>query len=246
MKNFLINNSGKIGVLFIFILFSYLGYNLYNAPADGITDKFIYLMKEYGYIILFSWSILEGESGLVMAGLLCSTEDMNLYIAIFVAGLGGFVGDQIYFYIGRYNKKYVHSKFKGQRRKFALAHLLLKKHGWPIIFAQRYMYGLRTVIPISIGLTRYDAKTFAIINLISAWCWGAITIVPVWYFGEEILELLKIAKEHWYFAIPLVIALISGVYFFFSKATKKTNKREDKQKIIEIEKEIHELKPNDK
>ena len=206
-----------------------------------MTEILIELMKEYGYIILFLWSILEGESGLIMAGLLTSTGDMNLYFAVFIAGLGGFTGDQIYFYIGRYNKRYVHSKFKGQRRKFALSHLLLKKYGWPIIFAQRYMYGMRTIIPIAIGLTRYDAKKFAIINLLSAWTWGAITIVPVWYFGEEILDLLKQAKEYWYFAIPLALGLIGGVSYYFKKATAKTNKR----KIKDIEKEIHEIKSND-
>jgi signal transduction histidine kinase/membrane protein DedA with SNARE-associated domain len=179
-------------------------------------------MKEYGYIILFSWSILEGESGLIMAGLLSSTGDMNLYIAIFIAGLGGFTGDQIYFYIGRHNKKYVHKKFKSQRRKFALAHLLLKKYGWPIVFMQRYMYGLRTIIPISIGLTRYDAKTFAIINLISAWTWAAITIVPVWYFGEEILNLVYIAKEHWRIILFVIIFIIilGSLFYFFKNTTK--------------------------
>ena len=75
--------------------------------------------------------------GLVMAGLLTHTGDMNLFMAIFIAGLGGFAGDQVYFYIGRFNKKFVYRKPKGQRRKLALAHLLLKKYGWPIIFVQR-------------------------------------------------------------------------------------------------------------
>jgi membrane protein DedA with SNARE-associated domain len=224
LKKFLAKNSGKISTVIVVTLFSYLAFNLYLAPVDGITNKFIYLMKEYGYVILFSWSILEGESGLVMAGLLCSTGDMNLYLAIFIAGLGGFTGDQIYFYIGRYNKSYVHSKFKGQRRKFALAHLLLKKYGWPIIFAQRYMYGMRTVIPISIGLTRYDAKTFAFINLISSWMWGAITIVPVWYFGDEILELLKVAKQYWYIAVPFALTIGGSIIYYFHTVTKKNNK----------------------
>ena len=221
MRKKLLNNSGKIGTILTISLFSFLAFNLYNAPVSGFENKFVYLMKEFGYIILFSWSILEGESGLIMAGLLASTNDMNLYIAIFVAGLGGFVGDQIYFYIGRYNKSYVFKKFKGQRRKFALSHLLLKKYGWPIIFAQRYMYGMRTIIPISIGLTRYSAKMFAIINLISAWMWATITIVPVWYFGENILEFIKVAKEHWYFAIPLVIILLGSILYFFHNTTKK-------------------------
>ncbi len=56
------------------------------------------------------------------------------------------------------------------------------------------MYGMRTIIPISIGLTRYDARKFAFINLISAWCWAALTIVPVWYFGEQIMIVLHWAK----------------------------------------------------
>ncbi len=219
---FIKNNSGKLITLIVVVFFSYLAFNLYMAPVEGLDNKFLHLMKEYGYIILFAWSILEGEMGLIMAGLLCHTGDMWLPIAIFVAGLGGFVGDQIYFYIGRYNKSYVHAKFKGQRRKFALAHLLLKKYGWPIIFVQRYMYGMRTIIPISIGLTRYDAKMFAFINLLSAWCWAAFTIIPVWYFGDEILKILEIAKEHWYLAVPFALVFGGSILYYFHNATKKT------------------------
>jgi len=220
------DHSGKIlfAVVLLFLLF--LGYNLYQAPVEGFENKFIYLLQTYGYIILFAWSILEGELGLIMAGLMTHEGSMNLYMAIFIAGLGGFAGDQIYFYTGRFNKAYVHKNFKGQRRKFALAHLLLMKYGWPIIFVQRYMYGMRTIIPISIGLTRYSAKTFAFINLISAWCWAAITIVPVWYFGEEILIVIKWAKDHWYYAAPFGILIGGSILYYFHKVTKKKEKGE--------------------
>jgi membrane protein DedA with SNARE-associated domain len=217
--------SAKILLFVVVVFFSFLAYKLYEAPVEGFEEKFVYLLKQYGYIILFAWGMLEGEAGLIMAGLLSHTGDMNLYIAIFVAGLGGFAGDQVYFYIGRFNKSHVHKKFKGQRRKFALAHLLLQKYGWPIIFAQRYMYGMRTIIPISIGLTRYNARMFAFINLISAWCWAAITIVPVWYFGDEILEVLDWAKEHWYLALPIVLIFGGSIIYYFNKATKKIEKK---------------------
>jgi len=222
--HFFKKNSGKIATVIVILFFSYLGYNLYHAPVDGVHDKFIYLMKQHGYSILFSWSILEGEMGLLMAGLLCHTGDMSLPIAIFVAGLGGSVGDQIYFYIGRYNKSYVHKKFKGQRRKFALAHLLLQKYGWPIIFAQRYMYGMRTIIPISIGLTRYSAKMFAFINLLSAWTWAAVTIIPVWYFGQDILDMLEVAKEYWYLIVPFGAIVGGSILYYFHTATQKNKK----------------------
>ena len=186
---------------------------------------FLDLLKEYGYIVLFFWSILEGELGLLMGGIMCHTGDMNLPIAIFVAGLGGFSGDQIYFYIGRYSKKYIHKKLHKQKRKFAIAHLLLKKYGWPIIFIQRYMYGLRTIIPMSIGLTRYSASKFAIINLLSAWTWAALTIIPAYIFGEEILKVLEYAKQHWYFALPIVGAFLVGVYFVFKSIEDRIEKK---------------------
>jgi membrane protein DedA with SNARE-associated domain len=200
----------------------------------------IEIFKEYGYFILFGWSILEGETGLFMAGLLCYSGDMNLYLAIFVAGLGGFVGDQLYFFIGRYNKSYVTKKFVSQRRKFALAHLLLKKYGWSIIFIQRYMYGLRTIIPISIGLTKYSAKSFAFINLISAWCWASVTIIPVWYFGKEVLIIIDIAKEYWYVVLILISIFFTSLYLYF-KSTSIKAKKNNKKVYKKINKQIHQL-----
>lgn len=178
---------------------------------------FLEWLKEYGYIVLFAWSILEGELGLVMAGIMSHTGDMNLFAAIIVGALGGFVGDQIYFYIGRYNKKYIHDKLRSQRRKFAIAHLLLKKYGWPLIFVQRYMYGMRTVIPMAIGLTKYSGRQFAIINMVSALFWAALTIIPAYYFGEHLLAILAWIKSHWYLAIPLVVILFGSVSFIFKR-----------------------------
>lgn len=192
---------------------------------------------EYGYIILFVWCILEGEMALIMGGILSHSGDMNLYLSIFVAGLGGFAGDQIYFYIGRFNKKYINKKLAKQRHKFAIAHMLLDKYGWPLIFMQRYMYGLRTVIPMAIGTTRYSSKKFAIINLISAWCWASITIIPAWYFGEEIWQIIYLAKKHWYFAIPIFIIFILIIVFIFKKIehniynNRKNNKKRRKNEI---------------
>lgn len=186
-----------------------------------MEDLFLGWLKEYGYVILFLWSILEGETGLIMAGVMSHTGDMQYLLAVFVAGLGGFAGDQLYFYIGRFNKGLIQRKLHKQRRKFAIAHLLLKKYGWPIIFIQRYLYGLRTVIPMSIGITKYSAKRFALINLLSAWVWAGITITPAYIFGEEILQVVSYAKEHWYFAVPLAAGFIYGITAYFHKLEKR-------------------------
>ncbi|NOT10578.1 MAG: DedA family protein [Methylococcaceae bacterium] len=188
-------------------------------------------LKEYGYVILFLWCVLEGEMGLVMGGIMSHTGDMQYFLTVFVAGLGGFAGDQIYFSLGRFNKGLIQRKLYKQRRKFAIAHLLLSKYGWPIIFMQRYMYGLRTVIPMSIGTTKFPARKFALINLLSAWVWAAITVTPAYIFGSELLDLVVIAKEHWYFALPVAALLLYAIHAYFNKLEQHfLNKRIDRSK----------------
>jgi len=186
-----------------------------------VEELFIDWLREYGYIVLFLWSILEGELGLIMAGIMSHTGDMNLYLSIVIAGFGGFVGDQIYFYIGRLNKKWIQKKIHSQQMKFALAHLLLQKYGWPIIFFQRYMYGMRTITPMAIGLTKYSARKFAFINFVSAMIWAALTIVPAYFFGEYLLEAIKYIKNHWYFALPMLGLVIYFVFYNFKKFEQK-------------------------
>ncbi|QCD52940.1 DedA family protein [Campylobacter sp. RM16192] len=194
---------------------------------------FIDLLTRYGYIILFIWCMMEGEMALIMGGIMSHTGQMDLGLAIFIAGLGGFAGDQVYFYIGRYNKNFISKKLRSQRRKFAIAHILLKKNGWPIIFIQRYMYGLRTVIPMSIGLTRYDAKKFAFINLMSAWCWAGITILPAYFLGEHILDILDKAKDHWYIAIPIAATFLGTLLYGFKRIENKIlNERKNRRNAI--------------
>jgi membrane protein DedA with SNARE-associated domain len=193
---------------------------------------FLEWLKEYGYIVLFGWSILEGEMGLIMAGIMSHTGDMNIIIAIIVGALGGFVGDQIYFYIGRYNKRYIHDKLRSQRRKFAIAHLLLKKYGWPLIFVQRYMYGMRTVIPLAIGITKYSARDFAIINLVSAFFWASLTIIPAYYFGEQLLALLAWIKEHFYLAIPFALTIFLSITYIFRKIEKNLLEKRHERRTV--------------
>jgi len=225
MKKFISKNTKSINILLLLIAISFLGfiaYKLYLAPVKGIEAKSIYLLKEYGYIILFAWSILEGELGLIMAGIMVRLKEMDLYLAILIAGIGGFAGDQIYFFIGRNNKDYVRKKAAKHNEKFEKAHYLLEKYGWPIIFLQRYMYGLRTVIPISIGLTHYSAKKYAIINLISGIIWAAITITLAYIFGEELIKILNTIKENLHIIIPSGLTLLF-IFLFYIKVLKKKN-----------------------
>jgi membrane protein DedA with SNARE-associated domain len=74
---------------------------------------------------------------------------------------------------------------------------------------------------------------FAFINLISAWFWAALTIIPTWYFGQEILIVIHWAKQHWYFAIPLAAIIGGGISYYFHKVTDKTFKEKHANRTTE-------------
>jgi membrane protein DedA with SNARE-associated domain len=180
-------------------------------------ENLIKLLKEYGYIILFMWSFFEGETGLIMAGILSYTGDMNLWLAIVVAALGGFLGDQFYFYLGRWNKGWILEELGKHRRQVARARLLLRKYGVGVIFIQRFLYGMRTIIPMTIGLAGYDPKKFAFFNLISAFIWASVSIIPAYIFGEELLDLVKWLKQHWYVGLAIVGVVVAVGFYFYRK-----------------------------
>lgn len=219
-KKFAVWTLVAIAIVAIFITYQISEFSL----EEFIKNLWEEHVERWGYVILFFWGILEGELGLIFAGLAVHDGKMLLWLAIFIAGLGGFVGDQIYFYIGRFNRKSIQKSFQNQRRKFAFAHLLLQKYGWTIIFVQRYMYGMRTIIPMSIGTTRYSALKFGVINFLCAQVWAAITILLTWYFGEEIFLVLDWFKNHPYLLIPLAICIGGGIFWYFHTQTKRMDK----------------------
>jgi len=212
-------------IIFATVLY---GFDLSSVKEFFTEENLVRLLKEYGYIILFFWSIAEGETGLVMAGVLSHTGDMNVVTSIIVAALGGFVGDQIYFYLGKWNKKWVLEELHAHKTKFARARLLLRKYGGWVIFIQRFIYGMRTIIPMAIGISGYDPKKYAIINFISAFVWASITIIPSYIFGEEILNIIKWLKHHWYFGLAFAV-LALGTLWYLNRV--EDQKREMKKNI---------------
>ncbi|MFV0480751.1 MAG: DedA family protein, partial [Campylobacteraceae bacterium] len=74
--------SGKILATIIIVFFLFIIYKLYHAPVQGFESKFIYLLNKYGYVILFSWFMMEGEMAIIMGGILSHTGDMYLPLAV--------------------------------------------------------------------------------------------------------------------------------------------------------------------
>ena len=63
--------------------------------------SFAQLLADYGYLAVFVGSLLEGETVLVLAGFAAHQGYLSLPLVLAVAFVGGTLGDQIFFWLGR-------------------------------------------------------------------------------------------------------------------------------------------------
>lgn len=178
-------------------------------------------LSTYGYIILFVYSFGGGMIAIIAAGVLSYQGSMNLEISIIVALISNFIGDTFLLYASRYNKQIFMPYIKKHRRKLALSHLLMKKYGDKIIIIKKYIYGLKTLIPVAIGLTKYSAVKFSILNFIGATIWAVTLGYGSYYAGDFMVKGVNfISNNPW--IMPVIIFILLGtIWYYLSFATKK-------------------------
>jgi len=97
----------------------------------------------------------------------------------------------------------------------------MKKYGSWIILLQKFVYGIKTLIPIAIGLTKYDFKKFAILNVLSAAIWALTFGIGSYYSGSILVQLAEIIGAKPWIA-PIVLVVFGGaLWLYMEKATKK-------------------------
>ena len=182
-------------------------------------------LATYGYIGLFLYSLGGGFIALIGAGVLSFMGKMDLSLSIMIAFFANALGDVLLFYMARYQKTMLMEGLRKHRRKLALSHVMMKKYGSWIILFQKFVYGIKTLIPIAIGLTKYDFKKFAVLNVLSAAVWALVFGLGSYYSGSFLVELAKIIGDKPWIAPMILVVFGSGLWFYMEKATKKKVKK---------------------
>jgi membrane protein DedA with SNARE-associated domain len=187
-------------------------------------EDIISSLSTYGYIILFLYSLGGGMVAIIAAGVLSYTGKMDLGVSIFIAFLANTIGDSLLFYMGRYNKSQIMPYIKKHRRKLALSHLLMKKYGDKIIFFQKFVYGIKTLVPLTIGLTKYSFTKFNILNAVSAAIWALLLGFSSYYAGGVLTNFASYFSMHPWLAPLIVFSLFGTIWLYFKKVTEKNKK----------------------
>ncbi|MDD2864908.1 MAG: DedA family protein [Methylococcales bacterium] len=152
------------------------------------------LIASYGqwfYLLAFIWTALEGETFIIFAGFAAQKGYLNIEALFISAWLGSLTGDQLCFFLGRYFGTHFLNHSSSFTQHLNRATHILERYAVLFILGYRFMYGVRNVSSIAIGMSHFSWKRFAFWNVIAAFIWASVFSGFGYFFGDIIDHLPK-------------------------------------------------------
>ncbi|WP_162902278.1 DedA family protein [Facilibium subflavum] len=199
-----------------------------------MSPEHIALIQSWGYWLMFGAAIIEGETFLVLGGVAAAAGMLDLSLIIGLSIIGCILHDSFFFYLGRFLGPKILMRKPNWQPKVARISYMLNRYGFWLVLGFRFAYGLRTIIPFALGLSKMSNIRFFIFDLIGAIIWVLIFILGGYYFGSAIyllldkLSLTSFAKEHWIIATIVLFAVIFAIIYMIMYFLKKHGYHNDK------------------
>ncbi len=146
-------------------------------------DQFL---ASYGLIVVYLGVIIEGDSVLLAAGFLAHQGILHPTGVFLAAFAGSLTGDQVLYYVGRYARDSRLVKKQTARPAFVRVLDLITRHRVLFILSFRFIYGVRTISPIAIGIAGVPPLLYTVLNVIAAATWAALITAIGYVFGQLI------------------------------------------------------------
>ena len=178
-------------------------------------------LETWGYLAVAFFSFGGSFFIVAAAGVFSYLGHMDLTIALIVAAIANFMGDNFLFYLGKYQKKEVMPYFKKHKRKLALATLIMRKYGVAAIFIQKFIYGVKTLVPISMALSKYDFKKFVFFNFFASIFFVTVIGLSAFFASESIIRFFEAIKARPWLAPLFAVVVLGGLWYAMTHFTKK-------------------------
>lgn len=186
------------------------------------------LVIKYGYLAIFTGTFLEGETILVLGGILASRGLLSLEWVIFSAFIGTLSGDQLFFFMGKFKANKLLERWPSWNQKIERVRIFVRRHSILVIFGFRFLYGLRAVSPFAIGMSHVPIPKFVILNFIGAAFWSVAVGLAGYAFGNA----LNLFLEHFYkYELVIIVAAVGVATIIWGIARFVLRKKNGKPKV---------------
>lgn len=182
-------------------------------------------LETWGYLAVAFFSFGGSLFIVAAAGVFSFMGHMSIEIALTIAIISNFLGDNFLFFLGKYHKKDIQPYFKRHKRKIALATIIMRKYGVWAIFIQKFIYGVKTLVPISMALAKYEFRRFVFFNIFASIVFVLTIGLSAFYGSESIIALFSYVKENPWIAPLILFSIIGIIWFSLEQLTKKKKRR---------------------
>jgi len=179
-----------------------------------------HFLDHWGYLALVVGTFLEGETIVLLGGFAAHRGYLDATGVALASFAGSFLGDQMYFFIGRYRGRAILHKYPVWADRARRVDRLVSRYHWPVILGFRFLYGFRTIAPLAIGTTGIPATKFAMLNAIGAVIWSIFFTTLGFALGEALSHFID--DIHRYeLRLFALIALLGLVVYILILAMKR-------------------------
>ncbi len=147
-------------------------------------------MATYGVLAVMLGTLAEGETALIAGGYAAHQGWFGLFPMMIAAFVGAFGGDQLFYYIGRRHGRSFVAQRSGWADRAGRIQTLLKKHEAIVVISFRFLYGLRVVTPMALGIAGVHYPKYLALTLISGVAWTLLYGIGGFYLGEAMTHVL--------------------------------------------------------
>lgn len=204
---------------------------------DMDANFFYELVGRYGLYAIFLLTMIEGDITLLLAGVLARGGFFGRWSfsgVLLVGTLGGVIGDQIAYIIGRKCGEGVRG-FRFYRAVGERVDRLTENFGSLSIFFSKYIYGLRTASCIFYGVGRMPYKRFTLLSTASCFLWVLVLSGAGYLFSSAVTNLIGEFEHVGKILLVIVVAGIVGFYLLERFWLSKKVEEADPERIHEIE-----------
>ncbi|MBD8554510.1 DedA family protein [Rhizobium sp. CFBP 8762] len=179
------------------------------------------LIAQYGLFAILLGAAVEGETVVFIGGVLAHRGLLSFTGVAIAASIGSFVADQIFFLIGRYARGSARVQAAMARPIFVRVTGLLEQYPTAFILAFRFIYGMRTISPIAIGVSQVPTGKFVVLNAVAAAIWGPLIAGVGYVFGTTIQRIMSQLPIDPHAAIFVIVVLIIAGFVAFHVAYRR-------------------------
>lgn len=172
------------------------------------------LIRQFGYPALVLGTFLEGEVSLLLAAYLAVRNYLEIEWVALCAFLGTFASDQLWYHLGRRHGRALLQRKPRWQPLGERAGALLRRHPDLWVLGFRFLYGLRTVMPLAIGLSGYSWRRYLLFDCIGAALWAGGLSLLAYSLGNAMGGLLEELRNYQLFLLAALALLLTLVWLY--------------------------------